>query len=111
MHLADGRGRDRRLVELEEELVDREPELLFDDLLRLLEGERRDLVLERLQLEDDVRRDDVRPRREELAELDEGRAELVEHLAQARWPRGEPSDSTSTSAPRRERTNGRESKT
>ena len=34
------------------------------------------------ELGDDVRRDDVGPRREQLAELDERRAELVEHLAQ-----------------------------
>ena len=39
-----------------------------------------DVVLERLQLEDDVRRDHVWPGRKELAELHEGRAELVEHL-------------------------------
>ena len=43
----------------------------------------RDVVLERLELEDDVGRDDVRARREELAELDEGRPELIEHLPDA----------------------------
>ena len=80
--LPDRRGRDRRLLEVEVELLERELELFLDDSAGLLERERRHRVLERLQLEDDVRRDDVGARREELAELDEGRAELVEHLAQ-----------------------------
>src|SRR3712207_6903380 len=43
---------------------------------------RRDRVLKVAELEDDVRRDDIGPRREELAELDKGRPELVEHRAQ-----------------------------
>ena len=82
VHLADRGRRDRNLVELEERLLDGEPELLLDHLAHLLERERRDVVLELPQLDDDVRRDDVRPRREELPELHEGRAELVEHLAE-----------------------------
>ena len=69
------------------ELLERQAEVLLDDLPRLFERKGRDLVLERLQLEDDVRRNDVRTGREELAELDEGRPELVEHLAQALAPR------------------------
>ena len=52
------------------------------DLLDLRERERADVVLEAAQLGDDVGREHVGPRREQLAELDEGRAELVEHLAQ-----------------------------
>ena len=40
------------------------------------------VVLEAAQLGDDVGRDDVRARREQLPELDERRPELVEHLAQ-----------------------------
>src|SRR5439155_14880610 len=44
--------------------------------------ERRDVVLELAQLEDDVGRNDVGAGREQLPELDEGRAELVEHLPQ-----------------------------
>ena len=53
-----------------------------DDPLDVGERERRDVVLEAAELGDDVRRDDVRARREELPELDERRPELVEHLAQ-----------------------------
>ena len=80
--LAD-RGRGHRLaVELEEETLDRLAELLADDALDLLVGERAHVVLKPAQLGDDVRRQHVGPHREELAELDEGRAELVEELAQ-----------------------------
>ncbi len=83
VHLADRRGRHGLALELEEELLDVEAELFADDTLDVLVRELRDLVLERLQLEDDVRRDDVGARREELSELHERRPELVEHLAQA----------------------------
>ena len=82
MHLADRCGRQRLLVELEEEPLDRLAELLADHPLDIGERERADVVLEPAQLGDDVRRDDVGPGREQLAELDEGRAELVEHLPQ-----------------------------
>ena len=47
-----------------------------------LERDRRDVVLELAELDDDVRRHQVGARREQLAELDERRPELVEHLAQ-----------------------------
>ena len=80
MDLADRRGRHRHRVELEEQPLDRLAEALLDHLRRLLVRERRDVVLEAAELGDDVRRQDVRPHREELAELDERRAELVEHL-------------------------------
>ncbi len=82
VHLADRRGRDRRLAELQERLLEREAQLVLDDLAHLGEGERRHVVLEPAQLGDDVRRDDVGPGREQLAELDERRTELVEHLPQ-----------------------------
>ena len=82
VHLADRRRRHRRLLERREQLLDRQLELLAHDPLDLRERERRDVVLEGAQLGDDVRRDDVRPRREQLAELHERRPELVEHLAQ-----------------------------
>ena len=80
--LAD-RGRGQRLaVEFEEETLDRLAELLADDALDLFVRERAHVVLEPAQLGDDVRRQHVGPHREELAELDEGRAELVEELAE-----------------------------
>ena len=82
VHLADRRGCDRRLAELDERLLERQAELALDDLAHLRERERAHVVLEPAQLGDDVRRDDVGPGREQLAELDERRAELVEHLPQ-----------------------------
>ena len=82
VHLADRGGRERLCVELEEEPLDRLAELLADHALDVGERERPDVVLQPAQLGDDVRRDDVGPGREQLAELDEGRPELVEHLAQ-----------------------------
>ena len=82
VHLADRGGRDRGRIEVGEELLDRETEVLADHALDVLVRERPHVVLERLELDQDVRRDDVGPRREQLAELDEGRPELVEQLAQ-----------------------------
>jgi hypothetical protein len=88
VHLADRRGRDRGLLELGEQLFDRELELLADDALYVLVREGAHVVLERLKLGEDVGRNDVGAGREELAELDESRAELVEHLAQVLAPLG-----------------------
>ena len=82
VHLADRRGGQRLAVELEEEALDREAEVFEDDALDLLVRERAHVVLEAAELGDDVRRQDVRAHREQLAELDEGRAELVEELAE-----------------------------
>jgi hypothetical protein len=88
VHLADRRGRHRLLVELEEKLLERQLQLLADHPLHLRERERLDVVLQGAQLGDDVRRDDVRARREQLPELDERRPELVQHLAQVLATRG-----------------------
>ena len=82
MHLPDRRGRERLVVELGEQALDRLAELLRDRPLDVRVRERPDVVLEAAQLGDDVGRHDVGPGREQLAELDEGRPELVEHLAQ-----------------------------
>ena len=82
MHLADRRGRDRRVLEVEEEPLERVAELLLDHALGLLERERPDVVLQPAQLDHDVRGHDVRPGREELPELHERRPQLVEHLTQ-----------------------------
>ena len=57
-------------------------EILEDHPLDVGERKRADVVLEAAELGDDVRRDDVGARREQLPELDEGRPELVEHLPQ-----------------------------
>ena len=82
VHLADRRRRDGRLLELEEEPCDRLLQVLEDHPLDVGVRERLHVVLEAAELRDDVGRHDVRPRREQLAELHERRPELVEHLAQ-----------------------------
>src|SRR5439155_19454906 len=87
VHLPDRRGRQWALLELEEQPLDRLAEVLADDALDVRERERAHVVLQAAELRDDVGRDDVRAGREELPELDEGRAELVEHLAQVPAPR------------------------
>ncbi len=83
VHLADRGRRDRPLLELDEELLELEPELALDDLAHRGERHGPHVVLEPAQLGDDVRRHDVGAGREQLPELDERRAELVEQLAQA----------------------------
>ena len=82
VHLADRRRRDRHRVERREELVDRRPQVLLDHPFDVGVRERPHVVLELAQLRDDLGRDDVGPRREELAELHERRPELVERLPQ-----------------------------
>ena len=83
VHLADRRGRERCEVELEERAVHAQVELLLDHVPHLLERDGRGVVLQAAKLRHDVRRHDVGPRREQLPELHEGRAELVEHRAEA----------------------------
>ena len=83
VHLADRRRCDRREVELEKRPIHPEVELGLDGVAHLLERDCRRVVLQPAKLGDDVRRDDVGTRREELAELHEGRPELVEHHPQA----------------------------
>jgi hypothetical protein len=80
--LADRRGGERRPVELDEEALDRLPELFLDHTLDVFVGEGTHVVLQAAELGDDVRREDVGAHREQLAELDEGRAQLVEELAE-----------------------------
>ena len=82
MHLADRRGGDRLGLELHEQALQRLTELLLDHLLGLCERKRRHVVLETAELDDDVGRQHVGPHRQQLPELDERRAELVEHLPQ-----------------------------
>jgi hypothetical protein len=78
MHLAErGRGQ-RGRVELREALREPDTELARDDLLDLGERKRRDVVLEAAQRLDVRGGQDVGARREELAELDEGGAHLLE---------------------------------
>src|SRR5947209_11044163 len=81
MHLADRRGCQRRAVEQPEDGFHGPPQLRFDDRDHHLglQGRRRILELGELDL---VRgRQQVGSRREDLPQLDEGRAELLERCA------------------------------
>ena len=82
VHLPDRGRRHRHRVEGRVELLDRGVEVLLDHPLHVGIGERAHVVLELAQLGDDLGRDDVGARREQLAELHERRPELVERLAQ-----------------------------
>ena len=75
MHLGDGRGRERRLVEDAEGLGQAHAELLGNDALDLGEGKRRHVVLQARERLGVGRRHDIGPHRQELAELDEGGSE------------------------------------
>ena len=75
--------RERLLVEAHEQLGERRAEARLDALLDLVERDRRDVVLELLQLGDDVGREDVGARRRDLPELDEGRPEVLRDEAHA----------------------------
>ena len=81
MDLRDRRGGDRLLVELGEQFGERLAEVGLDDRLDLAETERRDAVLERAELVDDLGREQIGPRLHHLAELDERRAERAHRLA------------------------------
>ncbi len=70
------------MVELREQPLDRLAEILHDRPFDVGVRKGPHVVLQAAELGDDVGWNDVRPRREQLAELDEGRTELVEHLAQ-----------------------------
>ena len=82
VHLPDRPGRERRRLDRLEDVLPRHLQLLLHHVDDLRLGQRRDVVLELRQLVDDVGRDEVRPRREDLAELRERRAELLERGAQ-----------------------------
>ena len=81
VHLPDRGRRHRLFLELEEEPLQRLVEVLLNDAPHLAEGERLDIVLQPAQLADHVGRKHVRSHRKQLTELDEGRAELLEHRA------------------------------
>ena len=83
VHLPDRGGGHRSLLEGEKRPLDRQAELLLDDLGDLVEGHRGDIVLELPQLLDDVGGHQIGAGREKLAKLDKRRPELVEHLAEA----------------------------
>ena len=69
MHLGDRRGRERLLVELGEQLLDRTAELDLDDGTHVVEELRRDLVAEQLELVDELVGEEALDGRDDLAEL------------------------------------------
>ena len=83
VHLGDRAGGHRLGLDVLEHVLPRHPELLLHDLHDFLLGERRHLVLERGELLDELRRQEVGPCREDLAELGERGPELLHGLAEA----------------------------
>ncbi len=70
-------------LDVVEHVLPRHAELLLHDLHHLLLGEGRDVILERGELLDELRRKQVGSRREDLPELRERRPELLERRAKA----------------------------
>jgi hypothetical protein len=81
VHLRDrSSGHGRRFDRLEH-VLPRHPELFFHDPNDLCLGERRNVVLQRRQLFDELRRQQVWSRRQDLPELGERRTELFHRRA------------------------------
>jgi hypothetical protein len=87
VHLADRRGRERSFVEAHEDIGERSAKALLDDDLDLFEADRRNFVLELLELGDEIGREDVAAGRDDLPELDERRTEILEDEARANGER------------------------
>ena len=83
MDLGDGGGGPGGGFEVLEQLFDRRLQLLFDDGDRPAMIEGRDLVLEPAQLLDQSGGQQIVAGADDLAELDEGRAQLLQGHAQA----------------------------
>ena len=82
VHLRDRRARHRHPFEIVEQHVDRRAERLFDEADRHRRMERRHLVLQLGQFVGDIDRQQIAPRGQHLAELDEDRPEAFEREAQ-----------------------------
>jgi hypothetical protein len=78
VHLSEARRAQRLALEFLEQLAHPATQLALDDLFDLIKRDRRDLVLEFLELVDVGLGDQIRSRREHLAELDVGGTELYE---------------------------------
>ncbi len=83
VHLSNRRGRERRRVELGEDIRDLAAERPLERLDRDRAGERRHLILELRELRRDLGLEQVRAHGQHLAELHEDRAELLEREPQS----------------------------
>ena len=83
VHLRDRRRTLRARVDVAEHVERRAPERAFELGQQLLERHRRHLGLQLFELGDPARREEIDARRHHLAELDEGRAELLQRHAHA----------------------------
>ena len=81
VHLRDRPGRERMRVDVRERVLPRHAELALHHRDHLGLRQRRHVVLQPGELRDELGRQQVRARREHLAELGERRAELLERLA------------------------------
>ena len=78
VHLRNRRRADGRLLKMVEEILQRQPQALLDDLPDLVERDRREAVEEVLQFVGDHRRQQVFADRHDLPQLDERRPEHFE---------------------------------
>ena len=88
MHLGDGGGGQRGLAEGAEHVAHRPSQFTLDDAARLGPGERRHLVLQSGEFVGDILGQHVTARGQELSELDEHRAQVLERHAQTLRARG-----------------------
>ena len=86
MHLGDRAGRQRLGIDRLEHVFPRHAHLAFHDLDDLAFGERVDVILQRRELLDELGWQQVRSRREHLAQLREGRAQFFERRARGASP-------------------------
>ena len=76
VHLRDRPGGERQRVDVVEDVLPRDAQLLLHHPDDLLLGERRHVVLQRGELLDELGREEVGTRGQDLAELAEGRTQL-----------------------------------
>ena len=88
VHLRDRAGRQRQRIDRLEHVLPRDAELLLHHADDLLLGQRGHVVLQGRELLDELGRHQVRSRRQDLAELGERRAELLERSSAAASPGG-----------------------
>ena len=90
MHLGDRCARDRYVLEVDEQLFWRHAEVALDDAPDVLGRRWGHRVAQRLHLEDEFGAEDIGSNRDQLSELDEGGAELLECRAELARERATP---------------------